>query len=169
MKTDALRSGTTRMQTGLALFAASGIALIAVLLVSGQTRLDVTVIEEMSLAVQIHAASASIALVLGAVQLVLPKGRALHIILGSIWVLAMLGVAISSLFIKQIFVGSFSPIHLFVPLTAFGLFSGLKPLFTGERRTHGKHMRGVYFGALLIAGMFTFLPGRMMWQLFLGG
>ncbi|VAV86777.1 hypothetical protein MNBD_ALPHA06-119 [hydrothermal vent metagenome] len=162
-------STATRMQTGLALLMVSGIALIAVLLVSGQAQMDFSVAQKMSMSVKIHASSAILALVLGGVQLVLPKGRTLHMVFGVLWVLSMILVAGSSLFIQQIFNGSFSPIHLFVPLTAFGLYRGLKPLLQRKFREHGKQMRGVYFGALVIAGLFTFIPGRTMWNLFFGG
>lgn len=153
----------------LILFGLGGLLLLVVLLVSGQAKMDMSVFGKMTLAVKIHAISAVFALVLGAAQFALPKGRALHIIMGSMWVLAMVSTAVSSLFIKQIFAGSFSPIHLFVPLTAIGLYFGLKPLFGGKKGEHGKQMRGVYFGALIFAGLFTFLPGRTMWHLFLGG
>ncbi|MBL4616648.1 MAG: DUF2306 domain-containing protein [Robiginitomaculum sp.] len=163
------RLGATRFQKWLALLLISGALLIIVLLVSGQAKMDLSVFGKMTLAVKIHAASAVLALVLGAAQFALPKGRSLHIIMGSLWVLAMISVAVSSLFIKQIFAGSFSPIHLFVPLTAWGLYAGLKPLFGGKKGEHGKQMRGVYFGALIFAGLFTFFPGRTMWNLFLGG
>ncbi len=29
-------------------------------------------------------------------------------------------------------------------------------------------MTGLYFGALVIAGLLTFLPGRLMWRVFFG-
>ncbi|MBL1431216.1 MAG: DUF2306 domain-containing protein [Robiginitomaculum sp.] len=161
--------GATRFQKGLALLLISGVLLIAILLLSGLAKMDLSVFSRMTLAVKIHAGSAIMALVLGAAQFALPKGRTLHIIMGSLWVAAMISVAVSSLFIKQIFAGSFSPIHLFVPLTAWGLYAGLKPLFGGKKGEHGKQMRGVYFGALFFAGLFAFLPSRTMWNLFLGG
>ncbi len=161
--------GNNGFQKALALFAGTALLLLLAALLTGQAQMDLSVVHKMPTAVKIHAASAVFALVLGAVQLVLPKGRALHIILGSLWVIAMIVVAISSLFIKQVFAGYFSPIHLFVPFTAAGLYFGLKPLFGKTRGQHGKQMRGVYFGALVLAGLFTFVPGRTMWQLFLGG
>jgi len=165
----AARNRTIYFQTSLIWLGLGGLSLLAVLLVSGQAQMDLSVLDKMPLAVQIHAASAVLALVLGAAQFFLPKGRTLHIVMGSIWVLAMMIVAGSSLFIKQIFHGSFSPVHLFIPLTAWGLYRGLRPLFGKTRGQHGKQMRGVYFGALILAGMFTFMPGRTMWNLFVGG
>ena len=34
----------------------------------------------------------------------------------------------------------------------------------GEIDAHRKHLAQFYSGALLIAGLFSFLPGRTMWQ-----
>jgi uncharacterized membrane protein len=158
-----------RLETGLGLLVLSGLALLVVLIASGAIAPDVSVLGKMSLAVKIHAGSAIAALVLGAAQFVLPKGRRmLHMVMGSIWVLMMVVVAGSSVFIQEIFSGSFSPIHLFVPVTAFGLYQGLMPLVRGQKGLHGRKMRGVFVGALILAGLFTFMPGRAMFNLFFG-
>jgi len=63
--------------------------------------------------VPVHAFAAMAASVLGVVQFAAPKGTLPHRTIGWIWVLLMLGVAISSFWIQQIKLwGPWSPIHL---------------------------------------------------------
>jgi uncharacterized membrane protein len=75
----------------------------------------------------------------------------------------MLAVVVSSFFIHTIRLwGSFSPIHL---LSIFTL--AMLPLAIAHARRHAveRHRRamlGLFVGALVIAGVFTFLPGRIM-------
>jgi uncharacterized membrane protein len=38
----------------------------------------------------------------------------------------------------------------------------------GDVRQHGKSMRGVYVGGLLIAGLFTLAPGRILYRVLFG-
>ena len=55
-----------------------------------------------------------------------------------------------------------SPIHLFVPLTLFGVASALYGARTHNIRAHRNAMIGTYIGGLLIAGSLAFMPGRIM-------
>ena len=73
-----------------------------------------------------HAVVALSALVLGAVQMVGAKGTTIHRRVGTVWVLLMLGVALSALFIHAIRLwGPFSPIHLLIPVTLIGLWQAV--------------------------------------------
>ncbi len=123
---------------------------------------------EAPFAVQVHALGAMSAFALGSAQMVLPKGRRIHIIMGWSWVVLMVLVAGSAFFIRDINNGSFSPIHLFIPLTIFGLYGGLTALMRKDGKAHGKAMRGLFSGALVLAGLFAFLPGRLMWATVFG-
>jgi uncharacterized membrane protein len=113
--------------------------------------------------IQIHAFAALGAFALGALQLVAPKGTIPHRTIGWIWAGMMLAVVVSSFFIHTIRMwGPFSPIHL---LSIFTL--AMLPLAVWRARQHDvrKHRRamlGLFVGALVIAGVFTFLPGRIM-------
>src|ERR1700726_4859956 len=63
--------------------------------------------------IQIHALAAIAAFAVGLVQLTAPKGTVPHRLIGWSWVLLMLTVAVSSLFIHKIRLwGPWSPIHL---------------------------------------------------------
>ena len=103
------------------------------------------------------------AFALGIVQLASPKGTLPHRTLGWIWVILMAIVAISSFWIHQIrLVGPFSPIHL---LSIFTLI--MLPLAVWRARRHqvAGHRRVMiltFAGGLVIAGLFTFVPGRIM-------
>jgi len=122
------------------------------------------------LATQIHAFSAILALLTGAFVLWRGKGTALHKALGRIWVVLMLITATSALFIQDIrMIGPFSPIHLFSLVTYWGLFQGLRAIIVHrDVERHRAEMRGLYAGALMIAGAFTFLPGRRMHMVVFG-
>jgi uncharacterized membrane protein len=114
-------------------------------------------------AIPLHAFAAMAAFVLGAVQLAAPKGTLPHRTLGWIWVALMATVAASSFWIHQIrLVGPWSPIHL---LSIFTLV--MLPLAVWRARRHDvtahrRIMTSLFLGALVIAGLFTLLPGRIM-------
>jgi uncharacterized membrane protein len=113
----------------------------------------------------VHAFGAMGAFVVGVVQLAGPKGTTVHRTLGWIWVLTMASIAISSFWIhgiKQI--GGYSWIH---GLSIFVLV--MLPLAVLAARQHNvsahrKTMIGLFLGALVIAGLFTLMPGRIMNQ-----
>lgn len=117
---------------------------------------------------QMHIASAMTALVIGAILLAGVKGNRLHRTLGWGWALAMATVAISSLFIREINDGAFSWIHLFTGWTIIILPMALHAARRHDVATHRGRMTGLFMGALLIAGLFTFMPGRLLWHVFLG-
>ena len=113
--------------------------------------------------IPLHAFAAITAFVLGIVQFAAPKGTLPHRTLGWIWVALMAAVAISSLWIHEIrLVGPFSPIHL---LSIFAPVMLVLAVLHARRHNVGAHkkaMTTIFFGALVIAGVFTFLPGRVM-------
>jgi len=121
-------------------------------------------------AIPLHAFAAMTAFVLGLVQFAAPKGTLPHRTLGWIWVLLMAGVAVSSFWIHQIrLVGPWSPIHL---LSIFVLT--MLPLAVWRAHTHrvADHRRIMilmFSGALVVAGLFTLLPGRIMHTVVFGG
>lgn len=110
--------------------------------------------------IQLHAASAVAAVLLGAVQLAAPKGTIPHRQLGYVWVALMLTVAITAIFIRTS--GSFSWIHIFVPITLLGVAGLIIQARKGLVAKHRGTVLGVYIGALMIPGAFSFLPGRLM-------
>ena len=118
--------------------------------------------------IQLHIAAALLALLLGTVQLVGIKGTGLHRLIGWTWVIAMLTVAISSLFIRQINPGAFSWIHLLSGWTLIALPMALFAVRRGRIANHARGMTWTFIGGLIVAGAFTFIPGRLMWEVFFG-
>ena len=121
-----------------------------------------------SLTVQIHLAVVLPALVVGIVMWRRKKGTPSHKYIGRVFVLLMLAAAISALFIRQINSGSFSFIHLFVPLTFFGAFNAVYYIRKRDIKRHVKAVKGMFWGALLIPGILSFFPGRTMWMMLFG-
>jgi uncharacterized membrane protein len=114
-------------------------------------------------AIPVHAFAAMAAFALGVVQLAAPKGTLPHRTIGWIWVGLMVAVAASSFWIHEIrLLGPWSPIHL---LSIFTLI--MLPIAVWRARQHRvadhrRIMTMTFVGALVIAGLFTFLPGRIM-------
>lgn len=127
------------------------------------------VFEHMSLAIKIHLGVAILALAFGIAMWMRPKGTRSHKMLGRSFVMLMLITAISAIFIREINNGSFSWIHLFVPLTLLGAWQVVSSARRGAIAKHQRHVKGLFFGALLIPGLFAFMPGRHLWMFFFGG
>lgn len=121
-------------------------------------------------AVQVHAFAAFAAFGLGAAQLAAPKGTVTHRVMGWLWVGLMGLIAGSSLLIHEIrLVGPWSPIHLLslqvLATLPFAVLAGRR----GDVERHRRYMRNMFLGALVVAGLFTLLPGRIMHQVLFGG
>jgi uncharacterized membrane protein len=114
-------------------------------------------------AIQLHAFAAMTAFVLGLVQFAAPKGTLPHRTLGGIWVAIMFVVAISSFFIHQLKIwGQWSPIHLLSIFTLVMLPLGVWRAHRHQVQSHRWTMISIFLGALVIAGLFTLVPGRIM-------
>ncbi len=109
------------------------------------------------------------AFVLGIVQFSAPKGTLPHRTIGWIWVGIMVVIAGSSFWIHEIRLwGPWSPIHLLSIFTLvmlpLGMWRARVHNVTGHRWT----MISLFAGALVVAGIFTFMPGRIMHALAFG-
>jgi uncharacterized membrane protein len=132
---------------------------------------------EAPLIIQVHAFGAIAALALGVVQLIAPKGTLPHRTLGAVWMALMFVVATSTLWMThEVAPGDpiwarYSLIHLFTPLTYFGLASASLFLVRGGPRLkrHAAPLIGVFIGGLVVAGALAFLPGRIMHEVAFGG
>ena len=120
----------------------------------------------MTLLIAAHAVGASLALLLGAVNLVgKPKGGRSHRIVGRVWVVSMYWTVLSSFFIRELNPGGFSWIHGLSVFTFGTLTIGLLAAMTGRIRTHRSFMRGSYFGTLGAFIGATVVPQRHIPQL----
>jgi uncharacterized membrane protein len=132
---------------------------------------DVQPFLEASWLVQAHLAAATVAILLGVAQFVLPKGVTLHRVTGWTWVCLVAFVALTSLFIRNDddtlpSLGVFSPVHLFTFAAMVGLPVGV---YAARRRNvllHRASMIAVFAGALIVAGLFAVMPGRLIYETF---
>ncbi len=113
--------------------------------------------------IQLHAVAAIAAFALGLGQLVALKGTRAHRFAGWIWAGLMLVVAVSSLWIHELRVwGPWSPIHL---LSLLVIATVPAAVFAARRHEVARHRRAMiqlFVFALVLAGAFTLLPGRIM-------
>lgn len=122
-----------------------------------------------SSAIQVHAFAAIAAFALGIVQLTAPKGTVPHRTLGWIWVGLMLVVSVSAFFVHQLRLwGPWSPIHLLAIFTLIMLPLGAVAARQHAVERHRRTMIGLFAGALVIAGIFTLAPGRIMHSVVFG-
>lgn len=129
---------------------------------------DWALLARMPVAVQLHLAAAMVSLPLGAFILWQTKGTATHKALGRVWVAAMLIACVSALFIKSFapVLGPFGLIHLLVLWTLFSLGRGMHAILVRKDLVgHMRNMQGAYWG-LVTAGLFSFVPGRVLWSMF---
>ena len=125
---------------------------------------------EAAFAIQLHACAALAAFALGVVQLAGVKGNLQHRALGYTWVALMVAVAVSSFWIQDMRVwGRWSPIHLLSILTLTMLPLGVLYARRHNVRGHKATMLGIFAGALVVAGIFTLVPGRIMHKVLFGG
>ncbi|MEP2718144.1 DUF2306 domain-containing protein [Pseudophaeobacter sp.] len=115
------------------------------------------------LPIQIHAFAALALIPLTLVMFTLPRGTSLHRVLGWSWVLLMTCVALTSFWIHEIrLIGGFSPIHLLSIGTLVALLAAVFAARHQRIRQHRQVMIWTTSAALMGAGVFTLLPGRLM-------
>lgn len=115
-----------------------------------------------------HLVTAASALLLGIVIMTRRKGTGSHRTLGWSWVALMGSTALASAFIRDYHlpnVAGFTPIHAFTVLVAAGLPRGIWHIRQGRVQAHRRQMRALFFGACVLAGVFTLLPGRFLGKL----
>lgn len=125
--------------------------------------------------VAIHLTAALGALLTGPVALWARQGGTprpvLHRAFGYAWVTLMVITAVSAVFIRDRSLpnlAGYTPIHLLVPVTLVGLVGAFWFLARGDIAGHRRTMRRLYFGACVVAGAFTLLPGRLLGSLLWG-
>jgi len=121
-----------------------------------------------SLVIQTHLVFAIGAFVLGAVQLLTRKGTNLHRRIGRVWVFMMGVICVSSFWIKEVMPQSaffgYSPIHVLSVFVLVQLCLGIYFIRRGNIEGHKRCMTYTYLGGLVIAGAFTFYPGRLLYR-----
>ncbi|MGD9475948.1 DUF2306 domain-containing protein [Shinella sp. G-2] len=121
-------------------------------------------------AIQFHVVTVLPAAVLGAVLLARPKGTPTHRLLGKIWLVLMVTTSASTFFIHGIdTVAGFSPIHLLSVYVIMGSVMAVNAARRRDIRAHRAHVTGMYFGGIVVAGLFTLVPHRVMGAMIFDG
>ena len=114
-----------------------------------------------------HAVAASLAMVLGAVNLVRrPRGDLAHRVIGRAWLVLMYGTAGSSFWIQDLRPGRFSWIHALSAFTLVTLSLGLWNARRGNIRGHAGNMIGTYAGLIGAFVGVVAVPDRLVPQSF---
>lgn len=122
-----------------------------------------------NLAVQVHVTAVCVAIVLTPIQLLLERGSKAHRLVGRIWMMAFALTALSSFFIYTIrWLGPFSPLHILSVIALVSLFNAYRAARRGDIENHRWTILSLIVFALLGAGIFTLLPGRIMHDVVLG-
>jgi len=118
--------------------------------------------------IQIHVYAALAALGLGAWLLIARKGRRAHRVGGWFWVGLMTITAGASLFIVGLNGDRWSAIHGLTGATLITLPLAVYMARKHKVKHHRRIMMGLFYGGVVIAGAFTFIPGRLMWRVVFG-
>jgi len=122
-----------------------------------------------SIAIQIHVFGVVTAIIATALIFTRARGTLQHRLFGWMWVAGMGTAALSSFFITSINKTGFSLIHVLSVWVIFGLFSGIYAIRVRRSiRGHRQAMLGMTIGGLGVAGVLSFLPGRIMLQVVTG-
>ena len=119
-----------------------------------------------------HLATVVPSFIIGTVLLIIKKGTTIHKKAGRIYMVLMLITAIITLFMQaqvgpRLF-NHFGWIHSFSFLTIYTVPTAYIAVKKGNIKSHKRKMILLYFGAIIIAGGFTFFPGRYLNELFFG-
>ncbi len=120
----------------------------------------------------LHLATVVPCFVIGTVLLIIKKGTPIHRKFGQVYMVLMMITAIITLFMPaQVgpqFLNHFGWIHSFSFLTLYTVPTAYTAIKKGNVKAHKRKMILLYFGAIIIAGGFTFFPGRYLYEVFFG-
>jgi len=120
----------------------------------------------------LHLATVVPCFIIGTILLLIKKGTTVHKSFGRIYMVLMMITAVVTLFmpahVGPKFLNHFGWIHSFSFLTLYTVPTAYLAIKKGNVKSHKRKMILLYFGAIIIAGGFTFTPGRYLYQLFFG-
>ncbi|MGO9673607.1 MAG: DUF2306 domain-containing protein [Methylocella sp.] len=114
-----------------------------------------------------HVAAVVVSLLLGPLQLILPKGSRTHRMMGRVWSGAMVIACISALLIfdrpMPPNLGPISWLHLLAVFTLVLLYRAVRLAQAGKIEKHRKAMLGLVILGLGVPAVFAFMaPGRIL-------
>ena len=118
------------------------------------------------IAIALHLSAVLPAVPLGGYVLLARKGDARHRMLGKVWLMLMVITALTAIFVQTS--GTFSWIHVFVPTTLVTSWHVIRTARAGRIAQHRRAVVFLYITGLILPGLFTFLPGRLLGTWLLG-
>ena len=107
--------------------------------------------------------------IIGTILLLIKKGTKIHKNFGRVYMVLMLVTATITLFmpaeVGPTIFNHFGWIHSFSFLTLYTVPTAYIAIKKGNVKAHKRKMILLYFGAIIIAGGFTFVPGRYLHEL----
>lgn len=120
----------------------------------------------------IHLATVVPCFIIGTMLLLIKKGTRIHKGFGRLYMVLMLFTALVTLFmpahVGPRILNHFGWIHSFSFLTIYTVPKAYLAIKRGNVKSHKRKMILLYFGAIIIAGGFTFVPGRYLHSVFFG-
>ncbi len=120
----------------------------------------------------IHLATVVPCFFIGTLLLLIKKGTPMHRRFGRVYMVLMLFTAVVTLFmpagVGPRFLNHFGWIHGFSFLTIYTVPTAYTAIKKRNIKSHKRKMILLYFGAIIIAGGFTFTPGRYLYDVFFG-
>ena len=124
------------------------------------------------IAVQLHLATIAAAILIGGVLMSGVKGGRLHRAFGWTWASLLALTAASALFIHAPTglpnIAGIGVLHLFSGVTLAAAPLGVRAAKRHDVARHARIMSGLFIGGIGVAGLFAFMPGRLMWQVVFG-
>ena len=114
---------------------------------------------------RMHVLAGTVAVILGLVQLWLAKGTTRHRAMGYAWVVSMLALCASALFVKE----GVGLLQILAVVVAVLLVRAVWHARRKQVAAHAHLMRVRVLGATVGVGLFTALPGRVTWAIFFSG
>jgi uncharacterized membrane protein len=121
------------------------------------------------LAIQIHVYAALIALVLGTVQFLAPKGTLPHRAIGWVWIGLLAIIGVSSFWIEGArHIGPFSVFHLLSVYTLWALWMGARAAMAGDVETHRSYMAWLFGLSIVVSGVLAVMTGGVLYEVVTG-
>jgi uncharacterized membrane protein len=122
-------------------------------------------------AIWLHLAAALSAFFIGAwLLLASEKGSRTHRVAGSLYLALMVVAAVSAMWIHTLNPNGplgLSPVHILVVTTLWGTIAGWRAARRHDVARHRRAMMSLYVSAMLLAGAFTLVPGRLLYRMLL--
>ena len=119
----------------------------------------------------LHLATIFPAFLIGTFLMLNHKGTPIHKLLGKIYMSLMMFTAFVTLFMSAEvgpnILNHFGFIHLLSFFVLYTVPSAYIAARNGDIKHHRNNMIGLYLGGILTAGAFTFMPGRLLHNLFI--